>query len=109
MGLISWNFDAQFENTRKNALELCMKTAEVIKGKAVNRCPLDTGALRNSATVTKLKNGAEISFNTPYALIMHEKQGYAPSHPGTGPNYLRGPLLESEKEFLDDMKSIMRR
>lgn len=104
---VEWRGDALTARARSAALEVARATAEKIKGQAVNRAPLDTGALRNSATVTRIENGAEISFNTPYALIMHEKE-YIPSHPGTGPNYLRGPLLEEEDKFLEDVRKIMR-
>lgn len=102
-----WQAEAVAKHIEQAALEIARATAEKIKGQAVNRAPLDTGALRNSATVTKIENGAEISFNTPYALIMHEKE-YTPSHTGTGPNYLRGPLLEEEDKFLEDVRKIMR-
>ncbi len=102
-----WAGEALEKHIAQAALEVARATAEKIKGQAVNRAPLDTGALRNSATVTRIENGAEISFNTPYALIMHEKE-YTPSHTGTGPNYLRGPLLEEEDKFLEDVRKIMR-
>jgi hypothetical protein len=87
-------------------------TAEVVKGEAVNLAPLNIeeprGALRNSATVTDLKNGAEISFNTPYAVVMHESESYIPSHAGTGPGYLRQPLLESEDQYYADVAAAMK-
>ena len=85
-----------------------MMTAETVKGKAVNRAPLEDGTLRNSATVTELEREAEISFNTPYALVMHESQNYTPSHAGTGPNYLRGPLLEAEDQYHADIASALK-
>ena len=102
-----WAGEALAKRIEQAAIEVARSYAEKIKGEAVNRAPLDTGALRNSATVTKIENGAEISFNTPYALVMHEKE-YTPSHTGTGPNYLRGPLLEEEDKFLEDVRKIMR-
>lgn len=85
-------------------------TADVVKGEAVNRAPLDEAALKGSAAVTDLPNGAEVSFNTPYAVVMHESRNYTPSHSGTGPNYLRGPLLEEEEAYhkavADALKAI---
>lgn len=101
-----WQAEAVAKHIEQAALEIARATAEKIKGEAVNRAPIDTGALRNSATVTNIEKGAEISFNTPYALVMHEKE-YTPSHAGTGPNYLRGPLLEAEKQFQEDVKKIL--
>jgi len=42
------------------AKQICRQYAEAIKGDAVNVCPIDTGALRGSATVNDIKNGSEI-------------------------------------------------
>ena len=56
------------------ALEVAQMTAEIVKGEAVNRCPLETSQTRNSGTVTELEAGAEISFNTPQAAWLHESQ-----------------------------------
>jgi len=88
------------------AIEVARMTAEVVKGESVNLAPLNESTLRNSATVNDIPTGAEISYNTPYALVMHESQNYTPSHPGTGPNYLRGPLQKAEKQYLEDLQKL---
>ena len=108
MPKIEWNGDRIAKAAMQAAIEICQMTAKVVKGEAVNRAPLDESTLRGSATVTDLKNGAEISFNTPYAVVMHESQNYTPSHAGTGPNYLRGPLLENEEKFHADVAAAMK-
>jgi len=108
MPKVEWNGDMLAAAAKQAALEVARQTAEVVKGEAVNRAPLEDSPLRNSATVTDLENGAEISFNTPYAVVMHESQNYTPSHAGTGPNYLRGPLLENESKYHQDIAAALK-
>jgi hypothetical protein len=67
------------------------------------------GTLRNSGAVTETKTGAEVSYNTPYAVVMHESQSYTPSHEGTGPNYLRQPLLDNEDRFHKGIEADIKR
>ena len=109
MPKVEWKGDALAKLAEEACIEVARQTAEIVKGEAVNRAPLEDGPLRNSATVTELENGAEISFNTPYAVVMHESQNYTPSHAGTGPNYLRGPLLENESKYHDDIAAALKR
>ena len=114
MPKVEWHGDRLIAAAQQAALETARMTAETVKGEAVNLAPLNMdiprGALRNSATVTELEKGAEISFNTPYAVVMHESENYTPSHAGTGPGYLRQPLLDEEKAYhqavADAMKAI---
>lgn len=103
-----WNGEQLAKAAREAALEVAETTAEVVGGVAVNKAPLDESTLRGSKTVNKIEKGYEISFNTPYAVAMHEWQGYTPSHPGTGPNYLRGPLLEAEEKYHQDIAAAMK-
>jgi len=108
MPKVEWRGDQLAAAARQACIEVARQTAEIVKGEAVNRAPLEDGPLRNSATVTELENGAEISFNTPYAVVMHESQNYTPSHAGTGPDYLRGPLLEAESKYHEDIAAALK-
>ena len=82
--------------------------AETVKGLAVDLCPVESSQTRGSATVTELEKGAEISFNTPQAAWLHESQNYKPSHAGTGPGYLRQPLIESEEQYREDVAAALK-
>lgn len=93
---------------RQKCLDVARDTAEIIGGEAHNRAPLEDSPLRNSMEVTDIENGAEISFNTEYAVVMHESQNYTPHTPGTGPNYLRGPLLEAEDQYHQDIAAALK-
>jgi len=109
---VEWHGDRLVAAAQQAAHEVAQMTAETVKGKAVDLAPLNmdtpAGTLRNSATVTELKNGAEISFNTPYAVVMHESESYTPSHAGTGPNYLRQPLLDAEDQYHKDVAAALK-
>ncbi len=108
MPKVEWNGGVLAAAAQQAAKEVAMMTAETVKGESVNRAPLNLGTLRNSATVTELEQGAEISFNTPYAVVMHESENYTPKTPGTGPNYLRGPLLEAEDQYHQDIAAALK-
>jgi hypothetical protein len=104
---VSWNGDRLAKASIRAAIEICDMTAEEIGGKATDLAPLDQGPLRGSKAVTATGKGREVSFNTPYAEIMHESQNYTPSHAGTGPNYLRQPFLEAQDKFLQDVSDAV--
>jgi hypothetical protein len=108
MPVVKWEGDRLAKAAMQAALEVCSMTAEIVKGEAVNLCPLDTSQTRNSATVTELERGAKISFNTPQAVWLHESENYTPSHAGTGPNYLRQPLLDNEEKFHADVAAAIK-
>jgi hypothetical protein len=108
MPKVEWHGDRLAKEAMQAALKVCSMTAEVVKGIAVDRTPLKDNQLRSSATVTDLKNGSEISFTAPHAVVQHEKQYKHYTHEGTGPNYLRGPLLENEEKFHADVAAAMK-
>ena len=108
MPKVEWNAPRLIAAAQQAALETAQMTAEIIKGEAVNLCPVESSQTRNSATVTEQEKGAEISFNTPQAAWLHESQNYTPSHAGTGPNYLRQPLLDNEDQYHKDIAAAMR-
>lgn len=105
---VEWKGAAVAAAVKQLAIQLARDTAEAVKGESVDLAPLDESTLRNSATVNDIPMGAEISFNTPYAVVMHESENYTPSHPGTGPNYLRGPLLKAEGKYHRDLQALFK-
>ncbi|AEV51980.1 hypothetical protein [Prescottella equi] len=50
--------------------------AEVVKQEAIERCPKETGALRNSAGTASDGMEAVVYFDTPYAARQHEEVGW---------------------------------
>jgi hypothetical protein len=61
---------------RKAAAEGLADAAEVVKQEAIQRAPLETGELRNSAGTASDGLEAAVYFDTPYAVIQHEAVGY---------------------------------
>jgi hypothetical protein len=108
MAKVEWSGDRLAAAAQQAALEVARMTAEEVKGKAVDLCPVESSQTRNSATVTELPKGAEVSFNTPQAAWLHESENYSPSHAGTGPGYLRQPLLESEDQYHKDVAAALK-
>jgi hypothetical protein len=108
MPKVEWNGDALVRLAEEACTEVARMTAEIVKGAAVDLCPLDSSQTRQSATVTELPKGAEISFKTPQAAWLHESQNYTPSHAGTGPNYLRQPLLDAEDQYQKDIAAALK-
>ena len=117
MPKVDWKGDALAKLAEEACIEVARMTAETVKGKAVDLCPLSDettvpggphGQTRNSATATELPRGAEISFNTPQAAWLHESQNYTPKTPGTGPNYLRQPLLDAEGQYHKDIADALK-
>ena len=110
MSKIWWNGDRLIAAAQQAMHEVAVDTADIVLQKARDLCPYDTSHTRESGTVTEQAKGAEVSFNTPRAAWLHESQNYTPSHAGTGPNYLRQPLLDEENAYhqavADAMKAI---
>ena len=108
MPKVEWNGPRLIAAAQQAAKEIAIDTADIVKGKAVNLCPVESSQTRNSATVTEQEKGAEISFNTPQAAWLHESQNYTPSHSETGPNYLRQPLLDEQPAYNEAVAAAMR-
>lgn len=108
MPKVEWHGDRLAAAAQQAAHEVAQMTAELVGEKAVDLCPLESSQTRGSKAVTELKNGAEVSFNTPQAAWLHESQNYTPSHAGTGPNYLRQPLLDAEDKFHKDVAAAVK-
>ena len=108
MPKVEWNGDRLIAAAQEAAHDVAVDTADVVLQKARDLCPLETSHTRESGTVTEQEKGAEISFNTPQAQWLHESQNYRPSHPGTGPGYLRQPLLEAEDQYQKDVADALK-
>ena len=107
MPTVDWKGDRLIAAAQQAAKEIAVDTADIVLQKARDLCPLETSHTRESGTVTEQEKGAEVSFNTPQAAWLHESQGYKPSHAGTGPGYLRQPLIESEEQYNKDVAAAL--
>lgn len=75
---VDWNEDSADHAARRSAARGLVLGAEHVRGIAVNLAPLDTAALRNSATASHDADAltAAVSFDTPYAVRQHEELDY---------------------------------
>lgn len=97
MSGLSWNGDRiiqAVDGASKSGVRLA---AEHLRQVSVQRTPLETGALRNSAKVTTEGKRAAVSYNTPYAAKQHEELGY--SHKDGQAKYLEVSTI-SEKQAM---------
>lgn len=72
------NFTGLEARIRAAAVDGLADAAEVVKQEAIERCPKETGELRNSAGTAVDEEGAEalVYFDTPYAVRQHEELGW---------------------------------
>lgn len=73
-----WRGDQTDRAVQRGAARGLALGAEHVRGAAVDNAPLDTGALRNSATASHDPDEltAAVSFDTPYAARQHEELDY---------------------------------
>jgi hypothetical protein len=96
---IEWNGAAVDEAARRGAARGLGLGAEHVRGVSVDLAPLDTAALRDSATASHDAESltAAVSYDTPYAARQHEELDY--HHRTGGPKYLERALT-SEREVV---------
>lgn len=101
-GLEEWG-----QETRDRALAGVKDAGQYVLGRAVDIVPLDTGALSNSgkAQVDSRSLTSVISFDTPYAVEVHENMSI-PHSPGRTAKYLEIPLMSAGPEII---RLILRR
>lgn len=83
MADLQWNGDKISREMDATILSAVRAGAHLIADAAIEKTPVETGALRGTAKVTD--NGtdeAAVSYNTKYAARQHEEVGWA--HPGGG-------------------------
>ncbi|GGM65210.1 hypothetical protein GCM10012275_39690 [Longimycelium tulufanense] len=85
---IEWHGENVSATARRGTVRGLALGAEHVRGVSVDLAPLDTGALRNSATASHDPGAltAAVSYDTPYAARQHEELGYR--HRVGGPKYL---------------------
>ena len=106
------NLNLTVEGINKNAEKAIEKCCLDLKRKAIDKTPMDSGALRRSGAVNVEKSGlktvGKVSFGggeVDYADIVHEMPNTVNwTEPGTGNKYLENPLKENAQKYLNDIK-----
>lgn len=94
------------------------RTGVKIAGEMLRRdsnatCPIDTGTLRNSARVTATGSNATqarstVSYNTPYAVVVHEKVGLTFQGPGRH-KWLQLTAMEQQAKYAQTIADAIKR
>lgn len=93
---VSMNFNDNVGRNIERGADMGSKMAgNHLVGEAVERAPLETGALRASANMSASGDGeVTVAFNTPYAAKQHEEVGYA--HTDGEAKYLENAMLAEQ-------------
>ncbi|GAA5104801.1 hypothetical protein [Haloechinothrix salitolerans] len=96
---VEWNGKQVDAAAHAGAVRGLALGAEHVRAVSVDRAPLDTAALRNSATASHDADSltAAVSYDTPYAARQHEELTW--HHREGGPKYLESALA-SEREVV---------
>lgn len=115
MSSFEWRGDALAGSVELAARSAALAGASLIKDEAVQRTPVETGTLRNSAKVDVGAEGgrvrAVVSYNTPYAARQHEEVGW--NHPGGGEakyleNAVTAKRAEVERVIADAIRNAVK-
>jgi hypothetical protein len=86
------------------------KSAEDLLRKSRDVAPKEFGTLRASGFTSVEGNRAAVSYDTPYALRLHEgSEGWNWTMSGTGPKYLEKPALEHGNDHARIVAAELRR
>jgi hypothetical protein len=101
---LEWHGPRVTRAAARGAAEGVNLALERLRALSVPLAPLDTGALRNSATIHEAREllaadpGGYLVFDTPYAAAQHERLDY--QHDDGQAKYVEEPMLEHEAELL---------
>ena len=84
-----------------------LDAAEVVKQEAIQRAPLDTGYLRNTAQAQAEGNEAVVSFDGPYSVRQHEEVGY--HHQDGEAKYLENAVIAKQSVVAQVIAQSIRR
>lgn len=94
MAELDWRGQQVANNIERAAVNAARAGAHLLRDEAVQRTPIETGTLRNSAQATVEGNEAMVSYNTPYAARQHEEVGW--QHKEGQAKYLESALLDNQ-------------
>ncbi|OOL31857.1 hypothetical protein GQ85_11025 [Rhodococcus rhodochrous] len=101
------DFTAALTRIRAAANDGLLDAAEVIKQDAIDRTPLETGHLRNSASTAVGHLEAAVGFDTDYAVIQHEALDY--DHQDGEAKFLENAVIANQRTFAAIVGEAIRR
>lgn len=107
MADLEWNGDQAARKITTGKTSAARQGAHLLRDEAVQRTPLETGTLRNSAKVTAGDGEAAVSYNTPYAVKQHEEIGYA--HKDGQAKFLETAMVDNRDKIAEAIATHLRR
>lgn len=101
------NFTGPEAHIRAAAVNGLHDAAEVVKQEAIERCPKETGELRNSAGTAAEGLEAVVYFDTPYAVRQHEELGW--DHQDGEAKYLENAVVATKATVAAVLGETIRR
>lgn len=107
---LTWNGPAVEQQLRQSAARGLLLAAEHVLQQTQEVVPLDESPLMHSGTasVDEPSLTAMVSYDTPYAVVQHERLDYRHA-PGRTAKYVEGPLNASRAEVFALIAAQMRR
>lgn len=101
-----FDLTAALDRIRAAAQDGLLDAAEVIKQDAVDRAPLETGHLRNSANTAVGHLEAAVGFDTDYAVIQHEALDF--DHGDGEAKFLENAVIANRRVVGDILAAAIR-
>lgn len=107
---LTWNGPAVERELKQGAARGLLLAAEHVLGEAQQVVPLDESPLMQSGTasVDEASLTGMVSYDTPYAVVQHERLDYRHA-PGRTAKYLERPLNEARTEVAAIIAAQVRR
>lgn len=107
---LTWNGDAVLRGTRAGAARGLRLGSEHVLQVSRGRAPIEEGTLERSgtATVDEDELRAAVAFDTPYAVVQHERMDLR-HDAGRTAKYLEGPMNEEADTVGEIIAAEMRR
>jgi len=109
MSELIWRGDLAEQIAKAAAMEALHTGAEAVLTESHDEVPHDSGTLMRSGTVTDVptENAVYISYNTPYAVKMHEDLSL--NHPkGRKPKYLEDPFNRLAPKIMKSVETCIK-
>ena len=103
----AFNFEAAHVRVQQGTTEGLLDAAEVVKQEAIQRAPLDTGYLRNTAETKAEGNESAVGFDGDYAIVQHEAVGF--HHQDGEAKYLENAVIAKQQEVAQVIAQAIRR
>ena len=110
--IVSKNLESKLVEVKLVLKDEIYRMGQHLRSESVKQCPVNTGRLRASATVTPVKEEGdtfyvEVGYGTDYAIYVHERTELR--HKVGKAKFLEDPLKENANNYKEWIRSAIRR